>query len=162
MKVFISSYAAYAAARLVGEWYDVADFTNADELQDAARLYLTAHGIDADELMYQDWEGIPDPLTDEAAPRWADIFELAERPEYERAIIAAYTGHVWTYDPDEALEAHIGEAAYHDDYRQLLVDLWHEVTEVPEHLAGYIDEDRIFTDMDLDYFHTGGHVFRSM
>lgn len=162
MKVYVSSYATYNAGRLTGRWLAIADFADGDDLISAARDYLTARGEDAEELMFQDWDEVPDFMADECSPRWADIFELADRPESEREIIAAYVDHVGTYDPDEALDAHVGEADCHDDYRQLLIDQWYEVTEVLDHLAGYIDEDRVFRDMDMDYFHTGGHVFRSM
>lgn len=92
MKIYISSYAAYNSALLVGGWFDLSDYTcSSDLLIEASDLLKRqAPHLNHEELMYQDWENIPSGMISEHGADWDALFALSELDEDDRAKIEAY------------------------------------------------------------------------
>lgn len=166
MKVYISSYAAYNNGHHTGQWYDLDDYLyDFDQLHQDAQDYLdnALPNLNHEELLYSDWDNAPRFLTGECGIDWERIGEFLELDEDQRDIVCAYADCIGSnFDFEDAFEAHVAATQYWHDYRDLLIELWHERNEVPDHLAGYLCDDAIFSDMDQDYFHSNGHTFRNL
>lgn len=63
-KVFVSTYKKYNNGDLSGEWLSIRDYKNYIEFIDACNKLHKDEGEEP-ELMFQDWEGIPDQLIKE-------------------------------------------------------------------------------------------------
>lgn len=161
MEIYISSYSAYNNGTLAGGWFALSDYDNCSDLFIAANDLLTQQAplLDHEELMLQDWEDIPNGLISESGADWEALFELAQMSEDDRQITIDYMDGFGTFDPAAARDAYIGEAPFFSDYRQLLIDQWYEITEVPEHLVSYIDDDAVFRCMDMDHTLSGTSIF---
>jgi antirestriction protein len=85
-RVYVGTYAKYSAGSIAGQWLDLADFTDADEFNTAAR---ELHADEADpELMFQDWEGIPAHMVSECHVA-ADLWDWLSLDEDERNRVEA-------------------------------------------------------------------------
>lgn len=165
MKIYITSYASYNAGTHAGRWFRIDNFNDRHELLTAAVEYLNAADPDNDheELFFTDWENIPDGMIAESGAEWDVLFQLAQMDDTEQRITAGYYAWTGDFDPDAAQDAFYGFATSTDDYHALLVDMWYECNEVPDHCSPYIDEDAIVRDMDYDFYHDEDNdlVFRN-
>lgn len=63
-KVYVGTYAKYNNGDLTGEWVDLSDFSDKDDFIEHC---LEIHSDEAEpELMFQDWENIPDSMISES------------------------------------------------------------------------------------------------
>lgn len=161
MEIYFSSYSAYNNGSLAGGWFNLSDYDDRSDLFTAVNDLLTqqAPHLDHEEFMLQAWEDIPDGLISECGADWEALFELAQMSEDDRRITIDYKNGFGTFDPAAARDAYMGEAPFFSDYRRMLIDLWYEISEVPENLVNYIDDDAVFRCMDMDHTLSGSSVF---
>ena len=86
-RVYVGTYAKYAAGSIAGQWLDLSDYADHEDFR-AACLEIHADENDP-EFMYQDFEGIPGQFITES---WIspEVWEWISLDDYERQIVVAY------------------------------------------------------------------------
>ena len=156
--VWIGSLHAYNCGSLVGKW---ADATDLDRLREVAAAVLRDGG--GEEIALMDYQGFGAMIGEYTQlDRVAAIAIAIE--EHGEALIgfAAYTGLSDGDDLEEFIErfesAYVGDGwASLKDYAE---ERFHEVYEVPDDLAPYIDYEAYETTLDHGGFRfVNGHIF---
>jgi len=168
MNVYIGTYAKYNAGSLFGKWLSLEDFNSKEEfLQEAVSI----HKDESDpELMFQDYENIPNQLIDES---WIseNLWRLMELEEEEKEPFMIYVNNIGC-DLDEFdqvyqdfQECYSGNwnENWSDPRLKFAENLFDEVYEVPENIQSYIDYEKFSNDLFMsDYWEVDGHVFRNI
>jgi len=148
-RVYVGTYAKYAAGSIKGAWLDLEDYTDSAGFHEACQAL---HTDEADpEFMFQDWEGIPDGCITESSLS-DDLWEWLELDEYDREMVAAYRDGV---DESACIEdirdCFLGTADSARDYAEQFADDVGLLESVPDNLRGYFDFDAFARDLFLDY-----------
>lgn len=155
MRVYCGTYHKYNCGSIFGKWFDLDDFEDKDEFIDACK---ELHKDEEDpELMFQDWEGIPDGMCHESGIK-ADVWELLELENEgkDMSAMAAYISNFGNWDFDGFNDKYIGECDNFEDYAEERFD---ECEECPIHLRSYIDMEAYARDIEHGYCHVDGHLF---
>lgn len=164
--VYVGTYQKYNNASLEGDWLSLSDYDSKEEFIQACR---ELHSDEEDpELMFQDWEGIPEGFIsecsissfffdlkeelqegeEEAFLEWSDFQCLNQDKEDAHSLVARFR--------DEFCGAYDSE----EEYARMLFDELY-AHEVPESISYYIDYSAFARDLFMcDYLHTGTYVFR--
>jgi antirestriction protein len=157
-RIYVGTYAKYNDGNLFGKWVDLSDFSDKDEFIEAC---LELHNDEDDpELMFQDWENIPDCYISES---WIDEgFWDVLNSDVDFDAFTAFIEMRGSGDISEFEDAFMGEYDNEEDFaEQLLDDLY--LHEVPDFLRNYIDYNSFARDVFCgDYYFNNGYVFRSI
>jgi hypothetical protein len=168
LKIYVADLAAYNEGHLHGKWYDLEEFDSLEELEAAIQedIIKTSPAFHPEEYMVHDHEYFPDGTGEisvteawqiyEFLNQWDDNLEAAKAllsyehfdlsDEGQRQRFSEMMGGYFGYYPDEK------DFAYEIADRGIL--------EVPEHLNGYIDWERVAHCFSIeDYFEINGHYF---
>jgi antirestriction protein len=126
-RVYVGTYAKYSNGDLAGAWLDLSDYADWSDFYEAA---TKLHSDEADpELMFQDWEGIPENMISESSIS-EEVWEWLELDEEEKEILAAYQDAV---DQEGTLnEAQNAFAGAFDDVEDFIWDLLRSFGEEPD------------------------------
>lgn len=163
MRIYVGTYAKYNDGNLFGEWLDLEDYADLVDFYDAC---YELHKDETDpELMFQDWEGIPDDLISECTLH-EEIYELVELKEDEREMVYAYINCVgmnqdleWTIK--EARESWVSCYKFDYEYRDFLYETFFEVYDVPDELVPYICREAATETMGHAYIASDGFIFQA-
>lgn len=163
MRIYVGTYAKYNDGNLFGKWLDLADYGDLKEFYDAC--YELHKDEEDPELMFQDWEGIPDDLISECTLH-KEIYELVKLDESERKMVYAYIDCVGM---NQDLESTIREARerlvdcyiFDHEYRDFLYDTFLEVCYVPDELVPYICRETATEAMSHAYIASNGFIFQA-
>ncbi|HED13291.1 MAG TPA: antirestriction protein ArdA [Gammaproteobacteria bacterium] len=147
-RIYVADLAAYNAGKLHGVWIDATD--DLDDMWEQVRTMLAASPeAFAEEHAIHDYEGFGDARIEEyqSLETVQEIAAfIAEFPEIGGALISHFCG-----DLEDARRAadenYCGEHKSIADYAQELTE---ETSEIPEHLAYYIDYEAMGRDMELN------------
>ncbi|MEB8610279.1 antirestriction protein ArdA [Cronobacter sakazakii] len=157
--VYVGTYHKYNCGSIFGQWFDLTDFDDKDEFQEACRAL---HANEADpEFMYQDWEGIPSNFASESSVDWAfiDAYKRARDAGRDAAFIA-WADYCGECDYDAFDDAYRGEAESEEAFAQQHVEDCGLLNDLPESLRGYFDYEAYGRDLFMDsYVLLDGHVF---
>ena len=131
-RIYVSSYAKYSAGSLAGAWLDLSDYADKDDFIAAAEALVKEPDP---ELMFSDWESIPDGMVGES---WInpEVWEWVALDDNERI--------------ENALEAYSGEYEREIDWAYEYVDGAGLLSDAPEFLANYFDYDAFLRDAKMD------------
>lgn len=153
-KIYVGTYRKYICGSIYGEWLDLEDYNSREEFYAACK---ELHRDEEDpELMFQDWEDIPDALVSECSIS-EKFWELPELSEDERKLALDYGEHVlgqgYWEDMDmrdlleQAEDARICSVEGWEDYA---VERFIEAWGVDEKIVPYLDLDLIRRDFQLE------------
>lgn len=146
-RIYVSSYAKYNAGSLAGAWLDLSDYADKDDFIAAAEALVKEPDP---ELMFSDWESIPDGMVGES---WInpEVWEWVALDDNERKIVKLYRDNVDSFGSiDDALEAYSGEYEREIDWAYEYVDGAGLLSGAPEVLANYFDYDAFLRDAKMD------------
>lgn len=163
-RIYVGTYAKYNNGSISGNWLDLDAYNNRfDFMQACAVLHSDEHDP---ELMFQDWEGIPDKFIGEshlAENTWPD---WVDKDEDTRARYQMAWGHIDSdLTPEEIDNRYAGEFGSEDDWAY---DFWHDtgmLKDIPEFAQCYINFESYARDCRLNgevtFVHELGkvHVF---
>lgn len=156
-KIYVGTYAKYNDGNLFGKWFDLSDFSDKDEFIESC---LELHNDEDDpELMFQDWENIPDCYISES---WIseEFWELLNSDVDFNAFIA-FVEMRGSGNVSDFKDAFMGEYDSEEDFAEQLFDNLY-LHEVPDFLRYYIDYESFARDIFCgDYYFSGGYVFRN-
>ncbi len=169
-RVYVGTYHKYACGSIEGKWLDMSDYADKGEFIQACK---ELHKDEADpELMFQDWENIPDGLISESSIS-EKFFELRDETEnFSETEAGAF--YVWLnngcYDISD-YDAYDLVQKFEDEYQgeydsekdfaeQLFEDCY--ASEIPDFAVRYFDYDAFARDLFMgDYRYDNGFVFRA-
>lgn len=161
MRIYVGTYHKYNSGSIEGAWLDLDNYSSADEFYEACK---ELHSDEEDpELMYQDWEGIPERLADECM----DIREIYEyREMLERVSDAeafeAFVGYYGTADVRAFEDSYMGEWDSEQAFAEnIMEDCYSDVLKAMGSLSYYFDYEAFARDLFMgDYTYESGYVFR--
>jgi len=165
-KIYVACLAAYNAGILHGEWIEANQ--ELDDLWKEVRNVLASSPVeDAEEWAIHDYEGFGMHSLSEysSIEHVHDLAEfIEEHEELGVSLIEHFCGDL--EDAKRALEHYIGTYESLEDYAREITE---ETTQIPEHLAFYIDYERMAHDIDMngDVFtiqlsHDQVHIFHNL
>ncbi|MDO7847666.1 antirestriction protein ArdA [Hymenobacter sp. M29] len=170
-KIWVCSIRDYVNGHNVGEWLDLDNFTDEDEVLEAIQGMLKGWdeelGIDTwdvprEEWTIHDYEGFPSRFYSEYmsfGPVLQWIEDTQDMDEDRKEAYELYLDHA----NNPTLEGF--EDSYRGYYKGGLEEYAEELTEscydIPQHLTWYIDYAKIGRDMETNYevWEENGHVF---
>lgn len=162
MKIYVADLAEYNRGILKGEWFDLEDYTDEDELMEDITEMLEDN---------EEWQ-IHDVETEYIKSSWIDENESLENlialqeciTEHEEIKIAAIMECMST-DIDDVIEYAEDADFYEDmDFTELAEQFVDEglFGEIPESFANYIDFEAIGRDLSYDYTETEYGIIRTV
>jgi antirestriction protein len=120
-KIYVADLEAYNNGRLVGEWLDLTDYNDADELMDAIQDVLKKSG--GEEYAIHDIEYIPRSMYSEYMGKrdFEEIYEMMELADRNDLPLEVVMDVVSQYD-SSAVDEFYGKYDSADDFAQQLVD----------------------------------------
>ena len=165
-QIYVGTYAKYNEGSIFGKWFDLSDFSDIKDFYDACRQL---HNDEQDpELMFQDWENIPDGLIGES---WLseNFFEIAEKisglSETQQEAFNVWLDYtssdIATEDINNLVssfeDTYQGEYANEEDFAYELVENCYDL---PEFAKTYFDYEKFARDLFIgDYWYEDGFVF---
>lgn len=158
-RIYVGTYAKYNSGSIKGAWLDLEDYSDRDE------FYAAANELHADEsdpeLMFQDWEDIPDSMVSESHVD-AEVWEWLELDEDDRNILAAYREGVDSSGTfEQARDAFMGTARDEEDFAQNYADEIGATNDGASWPHSCIDWERAARElfMDLSGVEYGGQLY---
>ncbi|MEY8761263.1 antirestriction protein ArdA [Chryseobacterium tongliaoense] len=168
--IYVSTYAKYNIGNLNGDWLNLSDYLDYEELYEAMR---ELHYDEEDpEFMFQDYEApkffINQGLISECQIS-KDIYEIAEKINdsgLEFEIIEAYVDCRGNYNQDiqgliyEVSESYYGEYNSDEDFVQEMLE---QDGSIPENFPSYIiiDWEKTTHNFMYDYSTSNGYYFKN-
>jgi antirestriction protein len=159
-KIYVGTYRKYNEGSLKGKWFDLTDYVGVDDFYEDA---IDFHSDERDpELMFQDWEHIPDDFIGESwiSKEFWEYMKLTESmDEYDKEALDIYVNKLGISMKDDVYGAVEGfKRAYRgrfddlEDYGRYLVDdLGGPINAVGRSSAlYYIDYKQLGYDLNLD------------
>lgn len=157
-KIYVGTYAKYNDGSLFGKWFDLSDFSDKDEFIKAC---LELHSDEDDpELMFQDWENIPDCYISESdigEEFWDVLNSDVDFDAFTAFIEMRGSGNISDFE-----DAFIGKYDSEEDFAEQFFDELY-LHEIPDHLRNYIDYKSFARDIFCgDYYFVDGYVFQNI
>lgn len=155
--LYVGTYRKYNNGSLSGAWIDLTTFADEDEFYAFCKDVLHADEEDP-ELMFQDYENIPDTLYSECGGVSA-IYEWLNYSEDERDIIEEYWDEVDAQaSPDDILDRLVYEGDF-DDFAEEQAEEMLACSNADDFLRRYFDYKSFANDLSYDYNVTTHYVF---
>jgi antirestriction protein len=142
-RIYVADLEAYNSGRLVGEWLDLADYDNADELMDAIQDVLKKSG--GEEYAIHDVEYVPRSMYSEYMGQrdFEQLYEMMDLAKQNDLPLEVVQDVVSQYDAS-AIEEFVGKYDSAEDFAEQLVDEMGglENFSSPEYYVDITDTDR--------------------
>ena len=174
-KIYVGTYGQYNNGSLFGKWFELSDYENLNEfLQDCFEFHRNEFDP---ELMFQDWENIPDFLISECSLQKEAFayFEAADEMDDETAEAFEIYCRQINYWPSNGFELENQLESFQESYRGFFggsmkdatLEYTYQYVEeigllsgVPSSLEKYFDYEAFARDLFLGgYSEYAGHVF---
>lgn len=172
--VYVGTYRKHNNGNDDGMWLDLTSFCDYDEFMDVC-AYLHRDEDDP-ELMFQDWDNIPDCWRDESyfdEQTFDKIREWADMDSDEQEAFDVFMGVFGEDDIDSFRERYEGQYDDMEEFARYIVEetglltlphsgyIPNEVRAQFENVAEYFDFERYAEDLEYDYTWEDGYVFRN-
>lgn len=155
--LYVGTYRKYNDGSLSGAWIDLTTFADEDEFYAFCKDVLHADEEDP-ELMFQDYENIPDTLYSECGGVSA-IYEWLNYSEDERDIIKEYWDEVEAHaSPDKILDSLVYEGDF-DDFAYEMAKEMLACSNAGDFLRRYFNFKSLANDLKFGYQLTTHYVF---
>lgn len=120
-RIYVADLEAYNSGRLVGEWVDLADYNNADELMDVIQHILKKSG--GEEYAIHDYENFPRSMYSEYMGQrdFEALYEMMDLAKQNDLPLEVVQDVVSQYDAS-AVDDFVGKYDSEEDFAQELVD----------------------------------------
>jgi antirestriction protein len=147
--VYVGTYGKYNSGSIAGKWLDIADYADKDEFLTVCQ---DLHGPGDHEYMFQDYENCPEGMISEGHID-EDLFAYAALDDDDKERLEGFLesfGSCGTFEENLEKSEESGQGK-HDSFEDWAREFFEEVSEIPDHLASYIDWERVASDMAYDY-----------
>ena len=156
--LYCGTYGKYNSGNLSGMWVDVSTF---DDYEDFVNFCLAIHADEEDpELMYQDFENMPDSLYHESMGekefnQIAEYCELCD--EYSVEAVDDFLEWDSTEDLDNMHDAYVGVYDSREDFAREIVSDCYDIENIMGNLACYFDYEAFARDLFMGDYYFGSH-----
>ena len=156
--LYCGTYGKYNSGNLRGMWVNVSTF---DDYEDFVNFCLAIHADERDpELMYQDFENMPDSLYhesmgEEGFNKIAEYCELCD--DYGVSAVDDFLEWYSTEDLDNMHDAYVGVYDSREDFAREIVNDCYDLENMIGNLAYYFDYEAFASDLFLSDYHFGSH-----
>ena len=159
MRVYVGTYAKYNDGNLFGKGLDLEDYSDSNEFYEAC---ADLHADEEDpELMFQDWEGIPDGMMSECSvdPKCWDLIEAYD--EFGEEEVHAYCACFGEWNESDFEARYRGEFSSWESMAEEFLEETGQLNEIPESLRYYFDYEKYARDVRLsgDLVEHNGYFF---
>jgi antirestriction protein len=143
-RVYVGTYGKYNNGSIRGAWLNLAHYAGKEAFLSAC---LELHKDENDpELMYQDWENIPDGMISESGVE-DDLWDWLALDDEDKELLAVYRKDVdQTGTLEQARDAFMGMFDSEEDWAEDYLSETGLIKDVPESLRNYIDYERYARD----------------
>ena len=156
--LYCGTYGKYNSGNLSGIWVDVSTF---DDYEDFVNFCLAIHADEEDpELMYQDFENMPDSLYHESMgeKEFNKIEEYCELcDEYSVEAVDDFLEWDSTEDLDNMHDAYVGVYDSREDFAREIVSDCYDIENIMGNLACYFDYEAFARDLFMGDYYFGSH-----
>lgn len=156
--LYCGTYGKYNSGNLSGMWVDVSTF---DDYEDFVNFCLAIHADEEDpELMYQDFENMPDSLYHESMGekgfnQIAEYCELCD--EYSVEAVDDFLEWYSPEDLDMMYDSYAGVYDSEEDFAREIVNGCYDLEKMMGNLADYFDYEALARDLFVNDYHFGSH-----
>ena len=156
--IYCGTYGKYNSGNLSGIWVDVSTF---DSYEDFENFCLAIHADESEpELMYQDYENMPDSLYHESMGekefnKIAEYCELCD--EYSVEAVDDFLEWYSPEDLDNMNDAYAGVYDSKEDFAREIVNDCYDLEKMMGNLADYFDYEAFARDLFVNDYHFGSH-----
>ena len=156
--LYCGTYGKYNSGNLSGIWVDISTF---DDYEDFVNFCLAIHADEEDpELMYQDFENMPDSLYHESMGekefnKIAEYCELCD--EYSVEAVEDFLEWDSTEDLDNMHDAYVGVYDSREDFAREIVSDCYDIENIMGNLACYFDYEEFARDLFMGDYYFGSH-----
>ena len=156
--LYCGTYGKYNSGNLSGIWVDISTF---DDYEDFVNFCLAIHADEEDpELMYQDFENMPDSLYHESMGekefnKIAEYCELCD--EYSVEAVDDFLEWDSTEDLDNMHDAYVGVYDSREDFAREIVSDCYDIENIMGNLACYFDYEEFARDLFMGDYYFGSH-----
>ena len=156
--LYCGTYGKYNSGNLSGIWVDVSTF---DDYEDFVNFCLAIHADESEpELMYQDFENMPDSLYhesmgEEGFNKIAEYCELCD--EYSVEAVDDFLEWDSTEDLDNMHDAYVGVYDSREDFAREIVSDCYDIENIMGNLACYFDYEAFARDLFMGDYYFGSH-----
>jgi len=160
--VYVGTYGKYNDGSLFGSWIRPLDYSDKESFMEACQ---ELHRDEEDpELMFQDWQDIPERLVGEC---WVseELWEWGALDDWEKELLAAYLDVVGDNLEKESIsslmeyarDTYVGHGnSFSDVVYDFCVDTGN-VDQIPEEFTNYIDWEQYSADNFLEHYFDGSY-----
>ena len=156
--IYCGTYGKYNSGNLSGMWLNVSTF---DDYEDFVNFCLAIHADEEDpELMYQDFENMPDSLYHESMgeKEFNKIEEYCELcDEYSVEAVDDFLEWDSTEDLDNMHDAYVGVYDSREDFAREIVSDCYDIENIMGNLACYFDYEAFARDLFMGDYYFGSH-----
>lgn len=156
-RIYVGTYAKYNNGSIAGAWLDLENFDTKSDFYDACR---ELHKDESDpELMFQDWEGIPEQFISECglSDEYFDYMERITASHLDAEVFAAAAD--LDIPAEHVEDAYQGEYRSDEDFAEEFAEQLGLVDDSAQWPNNCIDWERAARDLMLDYSASNGHYF---
>lgn len=156
--LYCGTYGKYNSGNLSGIWVDISTF---DDYEDFVNFCLAIHADESEpELMYQDFENMPDSLYhesmgEEGFNKIAEYCELCD--EYSVEAVDDFLEWDSTEDLDNMHDAYVGVYDSREDFAREIVNDCYDLENMMGNLACYFDYEAFARDLFMGDYYFGSH-----
>ena len=156
--LYCGTYGKYNSGNLRGIWVDISTFDDYDEF---VNFCLAIHADEEDpELMYQDFENMPDSLYHESMGekefnKIAEYCELCD--DYGVSAVDDFLEWYSTEDLDNMHDAYVGVYDSREDFAREIVSDCYDIENIMGNLACYFDYEAFARDLFMGDYYFGSH-----
>ncbi len=158
-RIFVGCLASYNSGMIHGEWLDLSNYYDMDELQDKVNAILKSSPCQGDEYDIQDFEGFGDLLKGGMYPSLKEAWAIhetlieVEKEGIDEDLFLEFVSHlceeVDTSIIEKFQDRYQGCFDSLEDYGENIANECGYLSEVPKTLRYYIDFERYAKDMEL-------------
>lgn len=156
--LYCGTYGKYNSGNLSGMWVNVSTF---DDYEDFVNFCLAIHADESEpELMYQDYENMPDSLYHESMGekefnKIAEYCELCD--DYGVSAVEDFLEWYSPEDLDNMNDAYAGVYDSREDFAREIVSDCYDIENIMGNLACYFDYEAFARDLFMGDYYFGSH-----
>ena len=156
--LYCGTYGKYNSGNLRGIWVDISTF---DDYEDFVNFCYAIHADERDpEIMYQDFENMPDSLYHESMGekgfnKIAEYCELCD--EYSVEAVDDFLEWDSTEDLDNMHDAYVGVYDSREDFAREIVSDCYDIENIMGNLSCYFDYEAFARDLFMGDYYFGSH-----
>lgn len=156
--LYCGTYGKYNSGNLCGMWVNVSTFGSYEYFIDFCKAI---HADEEDpELMYQDYENMPDSLYHESmgAEEFENILKYCDLcDDYSVEAVDDFLEWDSTEDLDRMHDAYVGVYDSNEDFAREIVSDCYDLEKMMGNLACYFDYEALARDLFISDYHFGSH-----